>query len=331
MQYSDWGRLQATVGSWVEIVALCDRAGNILAGAQILFHHIRFRLAVIAYIPAGPLFYSDDAEHPVDLELWNAIDAVVRGRHRAVFLKVEPCNWFRTRPTVSQRLLSVGFQSSAETIEPPRTIVVDIAPDEETILKRMNQSTRYKVRLAARNGVTVRIGETREDIASFNRLLSVTSQRDRFEVKPAHYYETLFELFKSSERCALLLASHEGIDLAGTLLMRCGTRAYYIYGASGNEKRNLMPNYLLQWEGMRWAKMHGLRCYDLWGIQDSDPDVLEREFQNQTGDFWRIYRFKRGFGGTIVRSAGAFDKVYDRITYAAYLRLRQRHEREDLL
>jgi peptidoglycan pentaglycine glycine transferase (the first glycine) len=320
MQYSDWGRLQTSVGSWFEIVAVCDDQGEILAGAQILFHHIRFRLAVVAYIPAGPLFYSDAPSDAVDLELLNALDSVVHRKHRASFLKVEPCDWFRPRPDLPDRLTSFGFQPSKETLEPPRTIVIDITPDEDILLKRMNQSTRYKVRFAAKNGVQIRVGKTLDDIASFNRLLAVTSERDGFEVKPPHYYQTLFELFSADERCGLLLASYEGEDLAGILILRCGAGAYYIYGASNNENRKLMPNYLLQWEGMRWAKQHGACWYDLWGIQDSDPEVLEREFQNQSGDFWRIYRFKRGFGGKVVRSVGAWDKPYNALVYAAYLR-----------
>ena len=40
--------------------------------------------------------------------------------------------------------------------------------------------------------------------------------------------------------------------------MQFNGRAYYMYGASGNEQRNLMPNHLLQWRAMQWARAAGL-------------------------------------------------------------------------
>ena len=40
----------------------------------------------------------------------------------------------------------MGFQESPQTIQPPRTIVIDIASEDAAVLGRMNQGTRRKVR-----------------------------------------------------------------------------------------------------------------------------------------------------------------------------------------
>jgi lipid II:glycine glycyltransferase (peptidoglycan interpeptide bridge formation enzyme) len=98
----------------------------------------------------------------------------------------------------------------------------------------------------------------------------------------------------------LFLARHDGDLLAGIIVFGFGRTAEYMYGASSNEKRNLMAPYLVQWEGMRWAKERGAAVYDLWGI----PDRLE-----ESEDLWGVYRHKRGYGGEIVRYIGAFDLV----------------------
>ena len=79
-----------------------------------------------------------------------------------------------------------------------------------------------------------------------------------------------------------------------------------------------MPTYLLQWEAMKWARDNGCLEYDLWGIPDEDEDALEEQFTQRRDGLWGVYRFKRGFGGRIVRSMGAWDRPYRKYLYRAY-------------
>lgn len=79
-----------------------------------------------------------------------------------------------------------------------------------------------------------------------------------------------------------------------------------------------MPTYLIQWEAMMWAKARGCTEYDLWGVPDEEEEVLEAQFTDRSDGLWGVYRFKRGFGGQVRRSAGAYDKVYRPFLYRAY-------------
>jgi lipid II:glycine glycyltransferase (peptidoglycan interpeptide bridge formation enzyme) len=104
-----------------------------------------------------------------------------------------------------------------------------------------------------------------------------------------------------------------------------------MYGASTEVERNRMPTYLLQWEAIRWAKAQGCEQYDLWGIPDVDETELEESFaQKQSHEgLWGVYRFKRGFGGKVMRSAGAWDRIYYPAIYNLYsqiMKLRGRQE-----
>ena len=113
------------------------------------------------------------------------------------------------------------------------------------------------------------------------------------------------------------------------MVFSASKRAWYFYGASDNQKRHLMPTYLLQWEAMLWAKKKGCTHYDLWGVPDQDEDYLENHFNDRQDGLWGVYRFKRGFGGTLTRSVGAFDRVYQRslyVLYRLYIRLLRRIE-----
>jgi lipid II:glycine glycyltransferase (peptidoglycan interpeptide bridge formation enzyme) len=79
-----------------------------------------------------------------------------------------------------------------------------------------------------------------------------------------------------------------------------------------------MPNYLLQWEAMRWARSQGCTIYDLWGVPDADLETLETSFSQQNSGLWGVYRFKRGFGGELKRATGPWDRVYKPFSYRLY-------------
>ena len=86
--------------------------------------------------------------------------------------------------------------------------------------------------------------------------------------------------------------------MAMVIIFCFAQRAWYVYGASRAVHREKMPNHLLQWEAMRWAREQGCTVYDMWGA----PDVLD-----ESDPLWGVYRFKRGFGGELVRHIGAWD------------------------
>jgi lipid II:glycine glycyltransferase (peptidoglycan interpeptide bridge formation enzyme) len=174
-------------------------------------------------------------------------------------------------------------------------------------MARQKQKTRYNIRLAARKGVSVRQGDL-ADLPAWYALFELTARRDGFTIHSLDYYRTVLEELGARNMAALLLAHHEGDLLAGIIVFLLGAKAQYMYGASSNQKRNLMAPYLLQWEGMRWARERGALIYDLWGI----PDRLE-----ESEDLWGVYRHKRGYGGEMVRYIGAFDLVRSRLRQAA--------------
>ncbi|MBN2044128.1 MAG: peptidoglycan bridge formation glycyltransferase FemA/FemB family protein [Anaerolineales bacterium] len=299
LQQGEWGALKADFG-W-EAVRLVSGG----AGAQVLFRSLPLGLS-LAYIPKGPV----GAEWA---RLWPEINAVCRAR-RAVFLKVEPDAW-QDQFDRQDLLREFGFQPSTHSLQPRRTAVVDIAGEEEEVLARMKQKTRYNIRLAARKDVVVRPSD---DLETFSALMEVTGERDAFGVHSLAYYRRVYHLFHPLGMCELLVASYQGQPLAGIMVFAHGKRSWYLYGASNNLERNRMPAYLAQWEAIRWARGKGCTSYDLWGVPDADPEVLEAGFNQRSDGLWGVYRFKRGFGGQIRRAAGAWDKIYHRAAYRAY-------------
>ncbi|MCL4561906.1 MAG: peptidoglycan bridge formation glycyltransferase FemA/FemB family protein [Chloroflexi bacterium] len=299
LQSPSWGELKASFGWRVKRLSVGT------AGAQVLFRSVGLGFSV-AYLPKGPLGKDWAA-------LWPEVDRICRGE-RAVFLKVEPDLWEGTDGEPQTQQLP-GFVPSPQTIQPRRTVVVCLEGEENEILARMKQKTRYNIHLAAKKDVRIRQSQ---DIGVFYRLMEMTGQRDGFAVHSREYYQRAYELFAPGESCVLLLAEYGQEPLAALMVFRQGRRAWYFYGASGEAERSRMPAYLLQWEAMRWAKQHGCREYDLWGIPDASLEDLEDQFSARSDGLWGVYRFKRGFGGEVRRSVGAWDRVYTPAVYAFY-------------
>jgi lipid II:glycine glycyltransferase (peptidoglycan interpeptide bridge formation enzyme) len=62
-----------------------------------------------------------------------------------------------------------------------------------------------------------------------------------------------------------------------------------------------MPNYLMQWEMIRWAVETGCEVYDFQGVSG----ILE-----EGAHMYGLYQFKRGFNGQLDELAGEFNYVF---------------------
>ncbi|MGB8252600.1 MAG: peptidoglycan bridge formation glycyltransferase FemA/FemB family protein [Anaerolineaceae bacterium] len=297
LQGPKWGELKAQFG-WKPIQFIDG-----FNGAQVLIRQLPFGQKM-AYIPKGPIGQEWSP-------LINDIDNYCI-QNRIIFLKTEPDDGI-TGKEVARRLSHAI--PSPQTIQPSRSIVIDLKDNPDTLLARMKQKTRYNIGLAKKKGVTIRPWD---DLKGFHRMMQITGERDTFGVHSVEYYQKAYDLFHPTGACELLAAEYEGEILAALMAFSAGTRAWYFYGASSDTKRNLMPTYLLQWEAMLWAKNNGCNQYDLWGVPDFDEEFLEGHFNERRDGLWGVYRFKRGFGGSLIRSAGTFDHVYQRPLYDIY-------------
>jgi lipid II:glycine glycyltransferase (peptidoglycan interpeptide bridge formation enzyme) len=309
LQTSSWAEFKQAFG-WSPVRVQADHCA-----AQILLRRLPLGLC-IAYLPKGPLGSQWQ-------ELWPQVDTLCR-RQRAIFLQVEP-DLFEPLPAEVCTQWLAGFEPEEHTIQPRRTIVIDLTQDEAQLLAAMKQKTRYNIRLAERHGVTVRPSA---DIAGFYRLMQTTSKRDGFALHSKDYYQRVYEIFAPRGQAVLLEAVLDEQPLAYLMAFLQHERAWYFYGASDDEHRNLMPTYLLQWEAMRWAKANGAKLYDLWGIPDAEEEILEEQFTQRSDGLWGVYRFKRGFGGQVRRSAPAFIRVYNPLLYKAYQLMQSRRQGE---
>ncbi len=311
LQTVRWARLKEQFG-WQGTQLPLDSAGP-AGGASILFHRLPWGQS-FAYCPKGPLLDWSDGEQL--RALLPALRAACR-RNRAALLRIEPD--IPETPELAGVLSAHGFHR-APRIQPLSTVIIDLEREPEEILAGMKPKWRYNIRLAERKGVTVREGES-ADLAAIYGLFEVTAKRDEFGVHSYNYYETATRLFAPEGDLVWLLAEHEGKLLAAIAVLRCGRGSWYMWGASADDGRNLMPNHACQWAAIEWARRQGCTYYDLWGIPDEVGEDPERYTDPELwgeGGLWGVYRFKQGFGGRVVRFTGAWDLPLSGPGYAIY-------------
>jgi lipid II:glycine glycyltransferase (peptidoglycan interpeptide bridge formation enzyme) len=181
---------------------------------------------------------------------------------------------------------------------------------EDDLLAGMNQQWRRNIKKAAKAGVAVEAG-TSADLKAFHELYVHTAGRDHFTPRPLRYFETMFEALgaEDPDRIRLYLARHEGDLVASTIAIRVGPHAWYSYGASSTEKREVRGSNAVQWRMIRDAAEAGAHVYDLRGITDTlDAD------DSHVG----LVQFKVGTGGEAVQYAGEWDLPLNRALYAAF-------------
>ncbi|MCC6603607.1 MAG: peptidoglycan bridge formation glycyltransferase FemA/FemB family protein [Anaerolineae bacterium] len=309
-QKSRWG--------WTPIpltLTIGESSWEPLAAAMVLKRKLPRTPFCILYVPKGPaLDYKDGALRRVVLaELEN-----IARRERAIFIKIDPevvKSWGDEgeRPSplgtkFTQELKDRGWRFSNEQIQFRHTVELDLTQSEENLLAAMKSKTRYNIRLAERKGIVIRSG-TEADFPVMAEMYAATAVRDGFGIRPTAYYLDAWHSFHQAKMGHLLIAEFEGDPVAAVYLVRFGQRVIYMYGASTDKERPRMPNHLLQWEAIRWAKAQGCTVYDFWGAPD---DFVESD------RLWGVWRFKEGFSGQVVRHIGAWDFPVRPLLYQLY-------------
>lgn len=321
LQRGAWGDLKGGGGWQARRMAVVGVDGRLMAGALLL---LRGRLGVsVAYTPRGPLFSGEPA---VDGLLLAGLARAAR-RARAVFLRIEP-NIVERDPaadTTHTWLLLQGLRPAA-TIQPRSSVHVDLTRPAEAILAACSKGHRADIRRAERGGVGVRVGEE-ADLRSFYAIMQATGQRAGFGIHSEAYYAAAWRRFRPRSR--LLIAELGGRAVAAHMVFADARHGLYLYSGADGEGLKSGANHLLEWHAIRWARELGCVAYDLWGIPDAlgraagAPDEATRaalEAEAQADPLIGVYRFKKGFGGSIVRYLPAYDQVLIPPLYGAALR-----------
>jgi len=281
LQSEDWGKFQKSLGNQVIRISLEDGLAQC--------YLVRSKYANFLYCPRGPLITSAKNFTKVLEQLIKAAK-----ENKVDFLQIEP----EIDPGfIASMLLKKGFVKQKITTQPENTSILSLAPDESTIYSNFRKTTRQMIKKALENKVEIKSDDTLSRFDDFIKLLTETTNRQKFTSHTFSYMKQQFECFQATKQIKLYLAEKDGEILAGAIILNFAKTSTYLHAGSNSLGRNLGAAQLLVWTVIQDAKKEGNEFFDLWGIAPVD----------QPNHPWNgITVFKKGFGGETVTYPGSF-------------------------
>ena len=293
-----------------EVILVEDEEKNIIGSLCVWIRKMPI-FGNIMYASRGPV--CDIHDISVMKQLTDGAKELAK-KYNAIGLRIEPDiekddQAFRDIVTNLGYKIKDDAKDFKDEIQPRFVFRLDIKDKtEEEIMAGFHQKWRYNIRLAIKKRVEVREG-TREDLKDFHKIMIETGNRDGFITRPLEYFEKMYDNMVPEGHMKLLMAYYEGKPISGVIPIFYGNKTWYLYGASSNQHRNLMPNYLLQWEMIKMAIARHDEIYDFRGVSG----VVD-ENHPQYG----LYRFKKGFGAKFTEFIGEIYIPFKPIKYRMY-------------
>lgn len=289
LQSPEWAKVKS---DWKNEMIVIEENGEIKGTMSILLRKVPIFNRYIMYAPRGFVCNEHDKE---TLKKLTEKAKEIAKKYKAFIFRMDP-----DIPNTDEEFKSIAKELGYKMKENIKNIDQVIQPKyvfrltltnktEDELLASFNQKTRYNIRLAIKKGVTVREG-TKEDLKIFYDIMKETGSRDNFFIRPLAYFEHIYDCM-GPEHVKLIIAEHDGTPISAVLPIKYGNKVWYLYGGSSNKYRNLMPNYLLQFEMMKWGLESNCDIYDFRGVSG---------FKDEHDPQYGVYRFKKGFNGDFV-------------------------------
>jgi FemAB-related protein (PEP-CTERM system-associated) len=168
-----------------------------------------------------------------------------------------------------------------------------LSKDPEAGLKKLPRDTRYMIRRAEKNGLTLRHGM--EQLPDFYRLFAISLHRLGTPVFPKRWIEALAQTFSHCSDLSVVYSGEEPVCGVLSFLFRDTILPYYV-GAQPLANK-LAGNNFMYWELMKWAAGEGYATFDFgrskkgtgayafksqWGLAVKELDYQVRLVRRKT-------------------------------------------------
>jgi Acetyltransferase (GNAT) domain len=173
---------------------------------------------------------------------------------------------------------------------------IDLSGTEDDAWNRLASGARQNIRHARAHSVTVEHRSDRDAVTEFHRL-HAELRRTKYSMlaQPPAFFDALFQHF-SPDDLNVVFAHHDGMAVAASFLLRCGTTAYYKFNTSRPEANTPRANDLAMWGAMTFARdQWGCTALDL-GLSALDQPGLLRYKQKYATSRGELVAYSIGAG-----------------------------------
>lgn len=265
------------------------------------------------YGPRGPVC------DPKDLDMVQALmeeAKPVMEKRKAFLVRMDPETPYD--PELVEKYRQAGFDVRTRGINehdfsnPRQNMILSLpGKDIDEVIQNMPSRQRTKVRKTYRDGLETSSLD-RDDpnyekaLDKFYELTKIMAERQEISHRPKAYFDRVMKSFDDAR--FYYTKDKEGEILSMCLVIFYNRKAFYIYAASSNRKRNANPSLQMNVEAIKDAIDKGMEEYDMGGIFVKDM---------KSG----LYHFKRQLIGeeSYREFIGEIDLVLDRKLYEEFL------------
>lgn len=252
-------------------------------------------------IPCGPLI--DWHTPSLVNSVFQQIISVAKTNH-CVFIRLRP--QLLNTPKNLKILSKLDGKISPMHLSAEHTVMLDLSLSLDQLLSNMRRQTRYEIRRAKKQKITVETSTSETSFREFHQVQLSTAKRQNFI--PPNLKTLLAEHTAFKKNAIIYIAKQNNQPLAYGLILISGNEADYYEAASTPLNRKLPGAYALLWQAIKDLKQQGIKRFNLWGI--APPNQPHHRYAGVT-------IFKTGFGGKIIEYVPAHDIILKPSRYLA--------------
>ena len=172
-------------------------------------------------------------------------------------------------------------------------ILIDLSAAETQLAKQLHPKRAANIRRARKKGVLVKEIESESEWKTGYQIIKKTYQRVNLPCPPPGLFLNLWK--SGGQRAKGFGAFLNNRMIAVRFYLFSGQIIYDWYAGSDSRYHSYLPNDILPWEVMKWAKKKGFQIYDFGGA-------------GRPGIPYGVRTYKERFGGKTV-APGRFIKV----------------------
>lgn len=300
VQSPNYGEFYKTLGEDFFLVGIFE-GERLIGGSVVVTTHAK--RGNFLYVPYGPILPEQQKQE--SLKLFTDYLKEYAKKNDYSFIRVSP---FLEETDEHKKLFKdCNYHPAPMHVLAETTWILDIRPDEETLLKNMNKNHRNLIRRCEREGVTIKMTTLEADLSDLNKLLDITAERHKFIRFSEKYIAEEYKSFLPHNVALFEARLPDGTLDAAAIIMFYGKMACYRHSASLATNSKLPTSYLLQWSVVKEAKKRGMEWYNFWGIAPENASPQH--------PFYGITHFKKGFGGSVKNILHCQDYVVSKKYY----------------